>query len=244
MKKYASVFMLMCRRTVVGALIVSLASGIIQALAAYFAAGGSVFSQSAPWPLADDARLDLIAGAGLLALCVTLALVGCSRSSRQEYTLSRLGLTDFGCLACQWAANAIMLLIYLSALRLWALLILRVFSQGPADYAQEQTVMLALYRSKYLHSLVPLADWPRHIRVGAMLVSLAAGLACFPVRQRRGEKPIAAFFLLGLTLLGFCAEPASAGGDAALAVLCAVIAGAAVFGASGGSGEEERKNEA
>ena len=240
MKKYASVIMLMCRRTIVGALIVSLAAGIIQALAAYWAAGGDLAAASAPWPMADDARLGLIAGAGLLALCVVLALVGCSRSSRQEYTLARLGLTRFGSIACQWAANCVMLLIYLSALRVWAMVILRVFSQGVADYAREQTVMLALYRSNYLHSLVPLADWPRHIRVGAMLVSLAAGLACFPARQRRGEKPIAAFFLLGLTLLGFCAEPASPGVDVTFAVICGVIAGIAIYGAAGeeGAGDE------
>lgn len=239
MRKHCSVFMLMCRRTAPRALLLMLLVSAAQT-AAFLAAGAGYVPVGpySPEAVFTRARFALIAGAGLVLLCALFALTGCDFSGRQRYTTARLGVTEKAVFLHQALSHAVLLFIYLGLQLLTALALLRLSLEHIPVYGRAQAAMLAFYRSEYLHSLLPLRDWTRCLRVGVLLLSLCAALACFPVRQRRGEKPVAAFLLLGVVLFFFRGEMCSVSTDITVAMAAAIVSGVAVYALWEGGGYE------
>ena len=231
MKSYLSVFMLMCRRLLPKAFVIMLLVSAAQC-GAFFVSRGQ-YAPGFGYALArvyDSARCELIAGAGLVLLSVLMASVGCDRAgSRQENVLNRLAVSPRAVLVMQALANAVLLLVYLFLQLGTAAALLRSALDGVAEYGRDQALMLAFYRSDYLHSLLPLADWTRVMRVVALILGLASALACYPARQRSGSRPVAGIAALCLVLLFFSGRLYQEGTDFAVALAGLVTAAAPVL---------------
>lgn len=160
--------------------------------------------------LVADARLPLLFAAGLVLLCVALALFGMEgSSSRLGYTLRRLTLDErhitllfalhhFLCLLVFWGFQAgAALLVYREYLN-WL----------PPGTDGGQSALLAFYHSPFLHALLPLEDWPVWVRNLLLFAALALSAAACSYHWRHGRK---SFAVLPFAALFGAAFPVEAG---------------------------------
>ncbi len=169
-----------------------------------------------------------------LLLCALLCLTGCDFGGKQEYTLSRLRISNGMAFFWQIVNNAGLLFL------IWAAqvgIILVFCSIYAAQYGQPQMTVLVFYDNSFLHSLLPLAETNHLICNFILLAALAVGTACFPARQRRGERPVAIFIMVILCVLFFNREMGSAESTAAigtvdffLSAAMIIIAASALWG--------------
>ena len=142
---------------------------------------------------------------GLLLLSVILCISGMQTSSKTGYTLRRLSVKESGVFAVQAVYNILVLLAF------WAvqLLCVYLFSLYYAKLSETdigvQTVYIAFYRERFLHSLLPLSDVMLWVRNFVLFAFLGLSCAYFTYRQRRGTfsyiavaASAYAFFLFGM----------------------------------------------
>ena len=188
MKKTLSVWMLLVRSTFLKllALLAALAAaqGVLlvqgrSALARQQDALPEGFEHAPPnlETVFDASHIPLACALALILLVLHLSLPGWQRGAKPAYTLARLRidrrqlyfchvLHSAVCLTLFWAVNALTLLGLLA----WA---------GPrwfGDACGPQALMLAVYRTPLLHSLLPLADWALLLRNLAAVTLLAVTL--------------------------------------------------------------------
>ena len=169
----------------------------------------------------------------LLAVFLLLFFLFCREGSERGgshpgYTLARLGTGEFGAMLCAAAANAACFLVLWAAAAGVGLGLCALGARAmPADARNAQTVFLAFYRSSYLHSLLPMADWTRALRVVVLCLACGLGAASFSFWRRRRAAPV---------LAAFCAvgAPVCFSGEMALPVLdvCIVLVGLFACGCS------------
>ena len=184
MKGYFSVTALWLRRSLLP---------LIALLAALFAAQTGAFflalrgqGQAGLEAVFAAAHPGLIAAAAFLLLCAWLFYIGGEFSGRQSYTLRRLSVTRLGGFLARWAACSLCFLILWGAQAatvLWLCGLYRRF--GAPELWSGQAVLLALYRSAFLHALLPLHDAAVWVRNAFLLLSLGAAAARLP----NGKKP-------------------------------------------------------
>ena len=233
MKKHLSVLMLCARSTVYKML------GLFFAMAAaeILLFGLTLRGVPAGPPLGleaafDASRVSFAFAAAFLLLCALLCMTGCEYSgSRPSYTLRRLSVSRRTVLFWQSVYN-ILCLFLLWAVQLFVALLLCRLYMSKADPAtvSGQTVFLAFYRNKFLHSLLPLAETSRYIRNLMLIVGLGVTAACFPQRQQRGQMGIAVIPLALIAAAVFPMEMGQGQGDFTISALALAAAGFAVFG--------------
>ncbi len=227
MKKHFSVFALFVRSTFWPVLAVCTGVSCVQALLFYraFLAAAAAPEQEAGFEaLLQTGRTAAVAGVGLVLLALILCRCGWASASRVDYTLQRLRISERAVLGWQALHNVLWLVLY------WALQLLTVAALG-AYYrmqcfpgpAGSQLLMLAAWRSPYLHSLLPLADASRWACLLAMVAGVGVEFAVYSHRRRHGRRGVSTLLLAALLLATFCRAPGEAGGDVAL-VLTALTA--------------------
>ncbi|MCD7948414.1 MAG: hypothetical protein LUG13_09070 [Oscillospiraceae bacterium] len=233
MRKHVSVLMLFARRTLYPFILLVLAMAVVE---------GVLFTiafRSAESSLGLDTILyashpGIVFAVCFLLLCVLLCLTGCDFGSKQDYTLSRLRISNDMTIFWQIVHNAGLLFL------LWAMqvgILLVLCGVYTAQSGQLQAAVLVFYDNSFLHSLLPLAENAHLICNLILLAALAVGTACFPARQRRGEKPVAIFIMVILCVLFFnremgSSESASVIGkvDFFLSAAMIIIAASAIWG--------------
>ena len=198
MSKHLSVLMLYVRSTLYRFLLLVLAMAAVQTVffaLAFRGAEGYIGLNT----IIEGTHPDIVFAACFLLLCVLLCLPGCDFWSKSGYTISRLRISHRMVFLWQSVGNAGFIFL------LWAaqVCIVMVFCGiYVGRYPQEQAAMLLFYSNDFLYNLLPLAETIVLVRNIALLFALAVTTACFPVRMRRGERPVAVF-AVAFTCIGF-----------------------------------------
>ena len=227
MKKHLSVLMLYVRSTIYKFLLLMLAMAVAQSLLfmrAFLKADGFFGLNT----IMGAARPGITFAACFLLLCALLCLTCCEFGSKQGYTLSRLRISQRMVFLWQAVANVGFVLLF------WAAQIgiaLAFCSFYAAYYPQGQAAMLVFYSNSFLHGLLPLEDTGLLIRNIVWLAGLAVASASFPVRMRRGEKPVAAIADALLCVLFFVREINSTTVNVLLSMAIIAISSYSVYGA-------------
>lgn len=179
-------------------------------------------------------RIPLLAAVGLLLLCARLFIIGGEFSSRQSYTLRRLSVSPRGGFLARWAACTVCFVILWgaqTAIALWLCFLYKKF--GPPELWSPQAVLLALYRSAFLHALLPLRDAALWVRNALVCLALGASAARMPARKKHSALP----YLAVLTVCWFRGE--LGGLMPLLLILMSLIVIAAALFRAFSTGEEE-----
>ena len=207
MRKHLSVFMLYNRLLLYKVLAVLAGSAVLQ-LAAYKASYGILADRldaHQPWVL--PCLLIFLAA----YVAVVLICVGDTRSGSQfGYTLQRLRISENSVLLHHCAAASLAFLL------LWMSQILICFGLAMLDRQSglgaggPQGMMMDLYRTQFLHSVIPLED---HWTLGRNLFyCLGAGISCAAasLMLRHGEKTYGSLISLLLIQSSFVQSYSSA----------------------------------
>ena len=204
MKKHSSVFMLMARSTiyrVIGLLVVMAVTeaGLFWLRLQQGAIDGN-FSLEA---IISESRLTWACAA--VFLFVNVILSWGSYTISNAYTAARLSVSGRAVYLWQCLYNTLCYLLFWMVQILIAIGLCRMYEVlAPAELVSNQTVFLAFYRSKFLHSFLPFEDtwvWIRNI-----LLIVALGI-CSSRYPGKGKKVgIASLFLLAATGVFFIQE--------------------------------------
>ena len=181
-----------------------------------------------------------IAGVAFLAVCAVLCFCGCDRSSSHSgYTLRRLSVGERTTVLWAAAANAGMLLLLWASQLAVALVINLLYRQTvPASQLGDQSLLIAFYRSGYLHALLPLREISLFVRNLILLAGLSICCAIFSYHQRRGRYRLEPLILALFALFYFSQEVGSFGSDLVLIFVALAIGGFALFSLRGGVTDE------
>ena len=189
MKAYLSALAPAARLTVWKTLLIALGAAAVQAVLFFLTL--SRWGGETPLileSLIQEGRLSLVFAAGLLLVCGALVLPGWDRGAKTGYTIRRLTVNE-GKLSLLWGVQNALLLFFYWVCQMAAVLVLGVYFLSCADPAtvSHQSLLLACYRSPYLHSLLPLADWLVLLRnlSGCLVLGLAAAAFCHHRRHGR-----------------------------------------------------------
>lgn len=200
MKKYASVFALYCRHSVLLLLLVLLL------LAAADVAGFYLLGGSAMPSLSSDSfgQFVLLAFFAAFWLCVAALLAPYNTRTRYGYTLQRLQISERTAFFLHIACNALCIFC-LYAFQIVLLWLLSRLYQSGAGYAEGvQGVYIDFYRSAYLHSFVPLGEWPIWVRNLVYILAVGILTAYMPLGMRcRAKSSAAAIILCNVFTLRF-----------------------------------------
>ncbi len=134
----------------------------------------------------------MIGGIAFLLLCTALCMAGYASSSKTGYTLARLGITERETFFVQSVANTLFFAMFLCVEALLSAALCSYYAMqmpyvvGGLPVVSGQSILLAFYRSDFLHALLPMSDglgWSCSV---LLLLSLGITTAGFPFLQRRG----------------------------------------------------------
>ena len=185
MKKHSSVFMLMTRSTiyrVMGLLILMTVAeaGLFWLRLQQGAIDGN-FSLEA---IISESRLSWACAAFFLFVNVILSWG--SYTISDTYTAARLSVSGKVVYLWQCVYNTLCYLLFWMAQILIAIGLCRVYeAMAPAEFVSNQTVFLAFYRSKFLHSFLPFEDTWVWIRNILLVVALGVCSSRTPGKNRK-----------------------------------------------------------
>ena len=142
--------------------------------------------------------------AALVLISVAVCLPGCKFKSNPDYTLRRLSISERMVFFHQAVYNMVVYCMLIAA-QLGVVFGLANYyvAAVPKEYASGQTVMLAFYRDRFLHSLLPMEDVGLWIRNGLLVITLGLAAAGFPYRQRRQDYSLTVIAVVLYTLVYF-----------------------------------------
>ena len=155
-------------------------------------------------------------------------------------TLERLQLPGKNILAIHTCYN---ILSYLVLLAVQVLVLVGLFrwygSTVPESIYGPQSIMLAFYRSEFLHSLLPLADWTRYLRTLGVTVGMGLAVAGASRGMRESQAWVVPVLILAAILFFFYPGGMGLrGGDFALGVMFPFVGGVMAWQALADDREE------
>ncbi len=163
--------------------------------------------------LSQNKFLTAVLAAGFIALTIILCLIGCEFSEKQGYTLRRLKISEKKIFLCQSIYGTV---IYGAFIMLHAVIfyvfchIYINFAPGHENYFEglvsNQTILLAFYRSKIMHALMPMEDILKHISNLTMITALGVSTASFSYLTRRKKAPFETILLIPIILINFASD--------------------------------------
>jgi len=193
MKRSLSIFALFARSSFRQMGLIFIALALVQTVIFYFTLGNLTAIGMPGLEIALDSSPLLISFiVAFTLLAFVLCRIGSETGSRVSYTLRRLALSEKQIFLLQSVYNTLAFLL------LWLFEALVIFGlcQLYPHWADQtlvtnQTVMLAAYRSKFFHLLMPLSDYYVAIALGLFWFSTGVSSAMAPFQQRRhGGKPL------------------------------------------------------
>ena len=234
MKKHLSVFGLFARASLVPMLILLLLSAGVQTV--LFAAelnyvriplltGESVKGIE---ELIGDTAIPLTAGISLLLFALLLCVQGTSFSSKTEYTMSRLSVSETSAFLWQSAYNTLAFLIFWAAEAVLMYSLCLWYVSVSAN-ATGQSIFLALFRSEFLHGLLPLHDASRIVRNAVFCLFLGTASAYVPFSSQNGKISIVLIPALTYALGSFRIGDISLSSDIFHILICLFFTGVVIF---------------
>lgn len=210
MRKYASVFGLFAKSSFIKILLAITAMAAAQiwiftSLASKeLTAYNMKLSVANIETLIDRAPMGWIFGIAFVLISVLLCIPGTSFSSKTGYTLDRLSISSRSVFFCQAIYNlCIFFILWVAEVAVCFGLCLYYTEVMPAEVIGNQSVFLAFYRNKLLHSLLPLSDVWVWIRNAFLLIALSIATAEYPYKQRHKKAGISAIAMVIFTLVFF-----------------------------------------
>ena len=157
--------------------------------------------------------------AAFILLTVILSVNTCAFSSKCGYTLSRLSISKKTVFVWHAVHNACCYLLFWTFQTLLSMLFCIWFAEMAEIYITNQSVFLALYRSDFLHALLPLEDLFMWLKNFLLCIGLGITSAVFSCRQREGKFGADIPALACVSLLWFVTGL----GNVALDALCLVF---------------------
>ncbi len=227
MKKHISVLMLSACGTVwkLAAILAAMAAGqgalFIYTLRKYTDVPPNLVN------LISESRAAWVCAAGFLLYCAVLCLNGAElHGSHSGYTIQRLRIAERAVTVWQGVYGAVCFLIFWGIEAGVMLGLCRYYTGHISpEYATEQTVFLACYRSRFLHSLVPLEEWSRCVRNILAALGLGFSTAYFSFNMRLGKKPVAAALMAVVVGRAFPAEMGNYANDLCISLLALAVIG-------------------
>lgn len=202
MKKHLSVLMLLVRSVLLRltALLV-LMTGTVWLVFRLFA---EKISRSSLEEAITGCRIGWLFALFFLLVTVLLCSSGCEAGAKSGYTLQRLQISERTVFFWQALINCCCYFLLWTAAVGAMLLICRLWSKiADPYYFTNQTIFLAFYRSRLLHSLLPLASGFHWARNFCLLAGLSFASAAFSYRQRHHSLGGEIILLSALTVLWF-----------------------------------------
>ena len=162
-----------------------------------------------------------VQGAGkwwmLMLMALLMATAGAARGSKTTYTLNRLGLTENAVTLVFGGVFTGYFLLYWAVQLAFAYGVFVWYSR--LSLVSSNTFMLAVWRSEWLHILLPLGEWWNYLR--NLVICLSFGFcAAFAAQQgRRGKIPLTWFIAPVLCAFLLNGRIGSTGQDITLTVL-------------------------
>ena len=219
MKRYGSIFMLLCRSVLYKLVAVFFGTAALHT-AVYFVLLGS---QCNIETIYDHWGMKTVFGVGLFLTTALLVSTLTQSRSKLDYTIRRLRIGNRSLCVCQSVFNTACFLMFWAVEILVALLLCRLWV-NTMEAESHQTVYLAFYRSELLHSLLPLDDVSRWVRNLVVFLCLGICSACGPVLQRRGDGHWGILSLPVLLAFVFPGKAAAVSNDVLIAFMAAVAA--------------------
>lgn len=230
MKKDLSVLMLLVRNSfwrVIGVILVMLAFDGL-----FFFMDVDLIKD---WSLSLEELLDkkmLILGLPLAVIRMTNVTTsfGSGRANKEFYTLKRLQVSERRIWFWQAVHNTGCFFLMLSAeILLFVFLIRYYLANSTYQPVSEQTLFLAFYRNRYLHSLLPMQNLWRWGRNLILIISFGITSAAEPVANRRGVSAFVVYPLMLLAILTFATDMGAWGIDLMVILVASLLAAYAVY---------------
>ena len=239
MKKYGSVCLLILRASLYKILGVMLGTGAVQVLLLFLAMRREAAGGAGLEALVEKSGIAWVFAAACILTVVFLCRMGCAYGAKTGYTLARLSVSEKSVFFCQSAANAVCLLL------VWFMQACLAFFLCSAacmhlELAGGQNVLLAFYRSSFLHSLFPLAELSLWIRNIVLALALGFGAAAFSWHQRRGKPGVGVGVVMLISLFFFCQKTGSVYADVPVILLLLVCIAAVLMNVLGGETEDAK----
>ena len=204
MNKNSSVFMLMARSTIYRVLGLLIVMAVAEAGLFWLRLQqGPVDGNFSLEAVITESRLVLACAA--IFLCVNVVLSWGSYTISDTYTAARLSVSGKTVFLWQCVYNTLCYLLFWMMQILIGIGLCRMYEvMAPAEYVSNQTVFLAFYRSKFLHSFLPFEDTWIWFRNALLIVSL--GICSSRVPGKNRKIGIGACILLAATGVFFVQE--------------------------------------
>ena len=220
MKERLSVMMLAARSTVYRVIALILATAAVQA-GLYYGWLVNSISPDSSWLVnleigMSDSGIMLAAAVSFILLCVILCMTGLGPGAKSLYTLRRLAISEKEILCWLAVYNTLVFLLFWMSQILTVMGLCRMYEWLAPILCEKngvpvsellmgpQTVYIAFYRDKYMHSLLPMAEISRWIRNLVLLLSLGVCTTTFGNSLRYGKKAFALLVVMVVTLGMFC----------------------------------------
>ena len=222
MKKHSSVFMLMARSTIYRVLGLLILMAIAEAGLFWLRLQqGAIDGNFSLEAIISESRLSWACAAFFLFVNVILSWG--SYTISDAYTAARLSVSGKAVYLWQCIYNSLCYLLFWMVQILIGIGLCRVYeAMAPAEFVSNQTVFLAFYRSKFLHSFLPFEDtwvWIRNI-----LLVVALGICSSRIPGKNRKIGIGSCFLIAATGVFFVQGIGEAVALIIAAIVCAVPA--------------------
>ena len=220
MKKHLSVLMLFVRSTLYKFLLLVFVMAAVQTVffTLAFRRAEGLFRLNT---IFLGTRPGIVFAVCFLLLFALLCLTGCDFGSKSGYTFSMLRISPHMVFLWQSVGNLGFIFLLWAAQVCITLTFCSIFT---IHYPQEQAAMLVFYSNDFLHNLLPLEETGILVRNIALLIALAVTSACFPVRMRRGERPVAAIVVVLISVVFFVRDKGSFMANAMMSIITLAIA--------------------
>ena len=222
MKKHSSVFMLMARSTIYRVLGLLILMAVAEAGLFWLRLQqGAIDGNFSLEAIISESRLSWACAAFFLFVNVILSWG--SYTISDTYTAARLSVSGKAVYLWQCIYNTLCYLLFWMVQILIGIGLCRVYEAlAPAEFVSNQTVFLAFYRSKFLHSFLPFEDtwvWVRNI-----LLVVALGICSSRIPGKNRKIGIGSCFLIAATGVFFVQGIGEAVALIIAAIVCAVPA--------------------
>ena len=217
MKKYTSVMMLYARSTICKLLGLLAVTGLAEVGLFYM----SMSPESSLEAVFSASHLPLVCGVAFLLWTAVLIIHPLQKSG---YTLYRMQLRPVDLFLCHIIYNTCCYVLFWS---FQACLLLGLFhwygAQANEAAYGPQSIMLAFYRTNFLHSLLPLADWTRYVRNAFLALGLGTA-AALPLARQGSRSSLISLAVLALAAVwSFPASIGRTGADWTIVVISVLV---------------------
>lgn len=188
--------------------------------------------------------LYMLMAVSFVLLCFILSNTLTGKVGKPIYTIQRLRVTEKEFFKLNWIYNTIVFLTYVGFQALAILLMILIYNQSGCGNGGPQNIMMALYRTPFFHSVVPMENWLLVVRNICYIWSLGVVTAFKSQKSREGEAVYGFYFVAIYVALTFIYDPMNTGmisirvRDLIGSIISVSVAGSAILS---GSMHRERK---